>query len=354
MNKTVFRAIKIKQFQQIAASGAHSYRLKETLNADRSVKNIVFCKPDNNNLSKAVNQRILESGVKVRKSKQTVVEQKTKVGKVKTRTQDASSVLCLEFVASASPSYFGKMNRKQLRAFGSDVTDFFKHEFGEKNLMSSIMHLDEQTPHLHVHVTPVTQEGRLSAKDWLGGAQKCSQLQQRFQDFMQSRGHNLERNAGSKAKHQDIKQFYSVINKNKENQQSNLFSPLKNVLNAKRLVQENKVLASYKKLMFQRYPVKNKKLIDENKELRSIIVDKDKKIKELTREIKDVMSQGEKQGKKYRKEFDDKVKILNGKLSYFEKEQDKINRIKDAIRKKDYKLYSEIFMNNHNNDYKPN
>lgn len=353
MNKTVFRGIKIKQSQQVAASGAHCYRIKETLNADRSVKNIAFCRPTDKNLAKAVNERILQSGVKVRKSKPKTIEQKTKAGKTITRTQDASSVLCLEFVASASPSYFNGMNQKQLKAFGRDVTDFFKKEFGTENLMSSVLHLDEQTPHLHVHVTPITRDGRLSAKDWLGGAQKCSELQQRFQDFMQSKGHDLTRNAGSKAKHQDIKQFYSVVNKSKESQQSNLFMPLKNVFNANQIAKANKMLASYKELMFQRYPLQNKKLIERNKKLRMVINDREKEIKELTKKLSNVMTQGEEQNKKYRDEFNDKVKILNGKLSYYKKEQDKIKKIKDVIKNKDYKLYREAFMNHHNDGCKP-
>lgn len=341
-NKTVLRAIKIKQFQQIAASGAHCYRLKETPNATKDVVNIVFKKPDDNNLSSYIKNMIEASGAKVKKAKQSVVETKTKNGKVKTRVQDNSSVLCLEFVAGASPAYLEKMNRKTLKKFGDDVVDFFNSEFGEHNVASAVMHLDEQSPHLHVHVVPLTEDGRLTAKQWLGGIQKCRELQQRYEDHMNERGHNLTRTAGSKAKHQDIAEFYNVINKSKEKQ--NAFSPFANIINANKLADENNKMIHFKNFLFERYPNKNKKL---NKQLEKAKADLDALKKEL--------SNSEKLNEKSKEEYLYKINVLEKSNKYLTNKNSELKKenslLFNSIRKNDPSLYKELKNNNNDNGY---
>lgn len=42
-------------------------------------------------------------------------------------------------------------------------------EFGEENVVSFIVHLDELNPHAHAVIVPITKDGRLSAKDMFGG-----------------------------------------------------------------------------------------------------------------------------------------------------------------------------------------
>ena len=45
---------------------------------------------------------------------------------------------------------------------------WLKDTFGEENLVSCVLHMDEKTPHLHLCFVPLTKDGRLSAKEILG------------------------------------------------------------------------------------------------------------------------------------------------------------------------------------------
>lgn len=50
-----------------------------------------------------------------------------------------------------------------------DIYDFCYREFGEENIVSFIVHLDELNPHAHAVIVSITKDGRLSAKDLFGG-----------------------------------------------------------------------------------------------------------------------------------------------------------------------------------------
>lgn len=53
--------------------------------------------------------------------------------------------------------------------WATDIYDFCCREFGEENVASFIVHLDELNPHAHAVIVPITKDGRLSAKDMFGG-----------------------------------------------------------------------------------------------------------------------------------------------------------------------------------------
>lgn len=51
-------------------------------------------------------------------------------------------------------------------------------EYGRENVVSAALHLDESTPHVQIIVTPI-RDGKLQAKYWTGGAEKCAKLRGR-------------------------------------------------------------------------------------------------------------------------------------------------------------------------------
>lgn len=50
-----------------------------------------------------------------------------------------------------------------------DNLDYFKREFGEKNIVSAVLHMDEKTPHIHIALVPIVTGKRRKAKE---GAKK--------------------------------------------------------------------------------------------------------------------------------------------------------------------------------------
>ncbi|MEB0182981.1 plasmid recombination protein, partial [Pseudomonas sp. CCC3.2] len=49
---------------------------------------------------------------------------------------------------------------------------WLKARHGGANIVCAAIHLDETTPHLVAYIVPLTKDGRLSARDFLGGAAK--------------------------------------------------------------------------------------------------------------------------------------------------------------------------------------
>ncbi|MCJ8167655.1 plasmid recombination protein [Pontibacter sp. E15-1] len=78
--------------------------------------------------------------------------------------------------------------------------DFVAKEFGEGNIMRFVLHMDEKTPHLHAIVVPLTEDGRLSAKEIMGNKKSLSLRQDRYAEAVQPFG--LTRGVrDSKARH---------------------------------------------------------------------------------------------------------------------------------------------------------
>ena len=59
--------------------------------------------------------------------------------------------------------------------------------FGKENVIADTVHLDEKTDHMHVVIVPLTKDGRLSAKEVLGGPKKMQELQDDFYKKVSSR-----------------------------------------------------------------------------------------------------------------------------------------------------------------------
>lgn len=58
----------------------------------------------------------------------------------------------------------GMSDREQLRRYFQDVVSWHQDTFGAANVLAAAVHLDETTPHLHLDLMPITEDGRLAAK----------------------------------------------------------------------------------------------------------------------------------------------------------------------------------------------
>lgn len=64
------------------------------------------------------------------------------------------------------------MRQPEIERWAKDIYGFVCREFGEENVASFIVHLDETGPHAHCVFVPLTADGRLSSKEVLGGKNK--------------------------------------------------------------------------------------------------------------------------------------------------------------------------------------
>lgn len=69
------------------------------------------------------------------------------------------------------------IRQPEIEQWAKDVYGFVCREFGEENVASFIVHLDETGPHAHCVFVPLTADGRLSSKEVLGGKTKIDAKQ---------------------------------------------------------------------------------------------------------------------------------------------------------------------------------
>ena len=93
--------------------------------------------------------------------------------------------------------------------------NFICDRYGKDNIVRFTLHVDEKTPHIHCVTVPLMSDGRLSAKLMIGDRDELKKTQDMYADYMSD--FTLERGVrGSKARHTDVKEFYSRINEAKE------------------------------------------------------------------------------------------------------------------------------------------
>lgn len=90
----------------------------------------------------------------------------------------SNSVVALDTLYTASPQFFDDKTQEQTEHFFKECLQFHQERFG--HIISAVIHYDETTPHLHVVSVPLTQDGRLSARDVIGNRAKMSRTQDMF------------------------------------------------------------------------------------------------------------------------------------------------------------------------------
>lgn len=74
------------------------------------------------------------------------------------------------------------MRQPEIERWAKDIYGFVCREFGEENVASFIVHLDETGPHAHCVFVPLTADGRLCSKEVIGGKNKI-EAQQHMRDL---------------------------------------------------------------------------------------------------------------------------------------------------------------------------
>lgn len=184
----ILRVQKLKSPKSVRASMKHAYREQETPNADPQ-------RTPTNDLIGAQNVRegmaAFEAALpdKIRKN----------------------AVQCVEYLVTASPGSFVGREAAQ-EAYLAEALRWIEKRHGKENVIASVIHRDEKTPHLCAYVVPKDPDtGRLNCRRFLGGAKALNEMQT---DFARSvgQGAGLERGIeGSRATHTKLKTYYGAL-----------------------------------------------------------------------------------------------------------------------------------------------
>lgn len=102
----------------------------------------------------------------------------------------SNSVIALDAIYTASGDFFKGKSNEENDQFFRDCLRFHQRKFG--HVVSAVIHYDETTPHLHILSVPLTQDGRLSAREIVGNRANLSRMQTEFFEQV-GKGYGLER-----------------------------------------------------------------------------------------------------------------------------------------------------------------
>lgn len=128
---------------------AHIERTVEPKNADKSRTHLnkeLIDLPDGFNRTQAIQHRIETAGIK------------------RKITKDQVRVIRINLSGTHE-------DMKRIEAEGrldewcKDTVDYLKKEFGENNVVSAVLHMDEKTPHIHASVVPIVTGQRRKARE---------------------------------------------------------------------------------------------------------------------------------------------------------------------------------------------
>ena len=109
------------------------------------------------------------------------------------------AVLMASFVIGSDREFFNGLSPAEQEDFFVQCTRYFADKYGEENIISAVVHMDETTPHLHLNLMPIRNE-RLCCKDLFNRAE-LTKLQTDFHEAVGKRW-GLERGReGSPKKH---------------------------------------------------------------------------------------------------------------------------------------------------------
>lgn len=189
MSFAIMRCKKLKSVACVAASLSHCFRDRETTNADSS-KTVLNAHYRAESASEGM-QKLM-----------SLLPQK--------RRKDA--VLTVEYLMTASPDWWKNASSEQQDVFFKNSYAWLAKKYGADRIVVASVHRDETSPHLSAFVVPLTRDGRLSAKEFIGDRAQMSIDQTTYAEAVKELG--LERGVkGSRAKHQTVKAFYAALEK---------------------------------------------------------------------------------------------------------------------------------------------
>jgi len=128
-----------------------------------------------------------------------------------------NSVITYSNIITIPESAAKEMSNDQMHDYFKTCHDYFVDRFGKENVLSSKIHLDESTPHMHLHFMPIDKEtGRLQARTTMNKA-ALNEIHDEIPERLREKGFDVVRGSGEKTKQKlDIHQYKAKLDLEKE------------------------------------------------------------------------------------------------------------------------------------------
>lgn len=161
-----------------------------------------------------------------------------------------------------------KWGIEESKRYFKEVYNYFCNEFGKENIVSAKVHLDETSPHMHLHFVPVSAEGKLQARKVMTPG-RINKIYTEAPKYLKEKGFKIIRGQGKIEKSLEIKKY-------KEKKIQKNINVLENKINS--LIKIEKELNDLNEIEYKKSFIGRKILIKENdfKELKNNFIKKRK------------------------------------------------------------------------------
>lgn len=225
-----------------------------------------------------------------------------------------NSIYVCEVILTSDKIFFDEIGKKETKRYFQECFKFMAEYkgLGKENILTAVVHLDEETPHMHLVYIPVVnskdKQGntirKISASEFWKGKDSYKKLQNQFYKYITEKGFNLERGKENTNRehlstddmknltnfyntkqlkenlnkqqeqminHQDVQNFFKYEDFTKDNVDKKLIYPILKYNNS--LVKQNHDLllelskAKNAKKYYEDLQLQNHKITSENQEL---------------------------------------------------------------------------------------
>lgn len=242
MSYAIFRCKSINTLNDLSHIGSHNKREKESyksnpdIRIEDSINNIELVK---------CNSKYREKFYEITKEYKKEHEEKMKnirQDRYKDFDQmvdDSKSCVADEMIFTSGPEFFKNMSKEEILRWANGCMEFVYKDLGytKEQIIQSVLHLDEKTPHIHCVVVPLVKKFdkrvnkerySISKRDYIKDKEYLSILQDKNCFRLNNLGFNLERGEkGTKIKNLSLgqlkgitRQYERLANKSKKNIES--------------------------------------------------------------------------------------------------------------------------------------
>lgn len=191
---------------------------------DRTPLNYDLCPEQNQNFYQAVKERIEELNLPKAVRKDAIVLGQVLVTSdsdffngLKMKEQESRADTTHSAYASGmpfSPSYIpSPVEHDYTREFFERAYEYLADRYGRENIVSAVVHMDEGNPHMHFNFVPVTEDGRLCAKEVFSRDRLINQQDTFFEqvgkDYGLLRGETKDK--GKRRKHLETPEYKEAM-----------------------------------------------------------------------------------------------------------------------------------------------
>lgn len=172
-----------------------------------------------------------------------------KNGIAKTRK---NAVVLAELLFTASPTFFDKKSDNEIRKYFQDCYNWACKEYGQDNVISAVVHLDEKTPHMHLELVPI-KNGKLNARELFN--YKTTEMQNKAHNEI-FKNYNLDRgNTNKELKHISTLNFKIITLEQELKEKQTQLQELQTQLNNNELYQLRETIKTLKSKLTKMFEV---------------------------------------------------------------------------------------------------